>query len=218
MPFFKNTIHSSILLIFLLVLASAKCSGQDFKPMPQPEKFVAAYRAQVEQQSTLKADYVQLRHLTFMKDPSQSNGVFFAAGQSKIRWEQVQPKSHILLMNEGTAYVIADGKTETYDLEKNRQFRTINEMMTRVMSGDISDNTDFEVTFFESDKEVKVILVPTRKMMKKFIGSIELIVDKSSYLLNRMTMTEADGNATELIFSNQKANIPLEMSIFEPTK
>ncbi|MCB0760136.1 MAG: outer membrane lipoprotein carrier protein LolA [Flavobacteriales bacterium] len=218
MPFFKNTIHSSVLLFFLLVLASAKCSGQDFKPMPQPEKFVAAYRAQVEQQTTLKADYVQLRHLTFMKDPSQSTGVFFAAGQSKIRWEQVQPKSHILLMNEGTAYVIADGKTETYDLEKNRQFRTINEMMTRVMSGDISDNTDFEVTFLESDKEVKVILVPTRKMMKKFIGSIELIVDKSSYLLNRMTMTEADGNATELIFSNQKANIPLEMSIFEPTK
>jgi hypothetical protein len=32
-----------------------------------------------------------------------------------------------------------------------------------------------------------------------------------------MTMSEADGNSTEILFSNQKANLPLEMTIFEPT-
>ncbi|MGK0277252.1 MAG: outer membrane lipoprotein-sorting protein, partial [Litorivivens sp.] len=149
--------------------------------------------------------------------PIQSDGIFYASGQDKIRWEEVKPNSNILIMNGEMAYVVKDGETEAFDLSKNRQFSMINEMMSSVLSGDLADNEDFEITFFESASGYKVHLVPEKKMVRKFVAMVELVVAKNTYFLDNMTMSEADGNSTEILFSNQKANLPLEMTIFEPT-
>lgn len=199
------------------MLITAFSFAQDYKPLANESAFVAAYQKAAESHTTLSATYIQNKHLSYMNKPIQSDGVFFASGQDKIRWEEMKPNSNILIMNGGTAYVVKDGKTETFDLNKNRQFAMINEVMSSVVSGDLADNEDFEITFFESETGYKVQLVPVKKMVRKFIATVELVVAKDSYFLNSMLMSEADGNSTEIIFSNQKANLPLEMSIFEPT-
>ncbi len=204
--------------MFLGALLIASVSfAQDFKPLANASTFVTAYQQAADSHKTLSATYVQNKHLSYMNQPVQSNGLFYASGQDKIRWEEVKPNSSVLIMNGAMAYVIKGEKTEEFDLSKNRQFAMINEMMSAVVSGDLANNTDFEITFFESDNAYKVMLVPVKKMVRKFVANIELIIAKESYFLNSMTMSEADGNSTEIIFSSQKANLPLEMSIFEPT-
>jgi outer membrane lipoprotein-sorting protein len=191
--------------------------AQDYKPLANASAFVAAYQKAAESHETLSATYVQNKHLSYMNKPIQSDGIFYASGQDKIRWEEVKPNSNILIMNGEMAYVVKDGETEAFDLSKNRQFSMINEMMSSVLSGDLADNEDFEITFFESASGYKVHLVPEKKMVRKFVAMVELVVAKNTYFLDNMTMSEADGNSTEILFSNQKANLPLEMTIFEPT-
>lgn len=58
-------------------------------------------RKDAEQINTIRADFVQEKHLQILLRPLISKGVFYYEAPGSLRWEYQSPIKSILLMHEG---------------------------------------------------------------------------------------------------------------------
>jgi outer membrane lipoprotein-sorting protein len=83
------------------------------------------------------------------------------------------------------------------------------------INGSFLDNSkEFDLNFQENKSVIKIILTPKQRNMKKFINTIELIIDKKTYLATQFTLNDVSGDITTIVFENIKTNQTIEDSIF----
>jgi len=205
-----------ITFIFCALLLPILFFGQVFKEISDPSELIESYISHSENISSIKADFDQEKHTEFLEKPLLTKGLFYSDSEKRFRWEQNGAQPYVMIINDQDAFIFKNGAWETHDLERDRHLRYISELIASIINGQILRSEEYEMTFYGSELQYKVELVPKKERMKKYMSMVTLVLRRSDWLLDGLTIEDGSGNRTVLTFHDQISNAELASSLFSP--
>jgi outer membrane lipoprotein-sorting protein len=165
--------------------------------------------------TTIVADFVQEKHLSFIDEKIISNGKFWLKDANSVRWEYSEPFSHIIIIhNEKFKTRDGRGKISSFDVNSNPVFKEVNNLIVSSARGDLMADNKFDIEAFENQTSYLLKLTPKDEKIKQVITKTELYFDKSNLTVTKVVMIENDNDFTVIIFKNRQFNVPIQDSIF----
>lgn len=202
---------------FLLTI-KISADSTDVKIMNDPSSFIKKTMEISKTTTTIESDFTQKKHLSFFSEDVNSNGKFYYKKENLLRWEYVSPFKYIMVMNKDKLYINDDVKTTMFDVNSNKMFSEINDIMISCLNGTIlTDNKKFKTSFFEDKATYLVKLSPLSDKMKEYLKQIEILFNKNDLSLSQLKLIELSGDFTTITFRNKKMNhiIPNEKFIIK---
>jgi outer membrane lipoprotein-sorting protein len=111
-----------------------------------------------------------------------------------------------VILNNGKIYIKDDNKENKADMQSNKMFQEINNLIVSSVQGKINDSKSFTYKILENEEFYLVKLTPLSKNIKELFAEIEVYFDKKDLLVARVNMKEISGDNTLIIFVNKKIN------------
>lgn len=201
------------LFVFTFCFA-ALALAQTFTPV----KDAAALQKKIVEASgkitTIQCDFTQEKKMSMLTDKAISKGKFYFKKDSKVRLEYLVPVKNLIVMNSGKMMMKDDKKTQQMDMHRSKVFQQLNNVIVGSVNGSLFNGKDFSVSFSESNNQVRVELKPLSKMLKNFLSTIVLVLDKKDFTAVRIEMNEASGDNTILSFSSKQINGVVDDALF----
>jgi outer membrane lipoprotein-sorting protein len=170
-------------------------------------------RKDAGQINTLRADFVQEKHLQILSRPLISKGVFYYEAPGSLRWEYQSPIRSILLMHEGrvTRYIWGENGFRRDSGLSLQAMQIVLQEITKWLGGHFDDNPDFTPSL---EPGRKIVLTPKKKAFSSIIKNIELIFSNRPGVINSVTIYEGEKSFTRIIFKNVRVNEVLKETVF----
>lgn len=177
-------------------------------------KDTAAFKQKVDKMSSstnsLESDFVQVKNLSMLSEKITSKGHFCFQKQNNLRWEYSDPYKYVIVINKEKILIKDENsKVKKYDMNSNKVFKEINDIMISCVNGDILRSSKFTVSYFENEKAYKLELIPLNKAMKESLKKINMYFDKNVTSVTKLEMVENGDDITSIDFSNKKINAPV---------
>jgi outer membrane lipoprotein-sorting protein len=202
----------AILFLFVLVFFSRISTAQNnsFKPMKDIKGFTLKFDDISKKLTSIKSDFVQEKHLSFMEDNIVSKGIFRYKKEKKVRLQYTTPFEYLMVLNDGKMYIKDGNKVNKFDTHSNKLFRQINDMMINTLNGNILNGNEYTVNYFENDNSYLLELVPQDKTVLDLVSKIKIHIDKKKLSVSKMEMIEKSGDFTLLTFLNVQQNTEIK--------
>lgn len=188
--------------------------SQNFKIV----KDTAALKQKIESMSkatvSIESDFIQEKNLSMLSEKIISKGHFVFKKENLLRWEYSSPSKYLIVINKDKVVIKDEKKTTKYDMNSNKVFKEINDIMLSCVQGTIFRSNKFKTSYYENDKFYKLELIPQVKNMKETFKKINLYFDKNVTSVAKMEMLESNEDLTSLDFINKKLNAPIAETIF----
>lgn len=201
----------NLLFLFILLIGTTITMAQPkgYKALKDTVGFKKKFNEKSASINTNEADFMQEKYVSVMTGQAISKGKFYFKKTNLMRWETTEPQSHIIVLNNGKMTIKEKGKVKTYDAASNKMFKGLNDMMLTTASGNMLTSKEYKYQLFENDKYFLIQLVPVAASTRKFVKSIEIMVEKSDYTVSQIKMIEPSEDYTRIEFSNKKLNMPI---------
>jgi outer membrane lipoprotein carrier protein len=173
-------------------------------------------REQAGQVETIRAGFIQEKHLRILTKPLVSRGLFYYQAPRSLRWEYKSPVRSILLMHQGKIRRYIEGSSGlTEDSGAGLQaMQSVLQEITMWLKGDFGSNPVFSASL---KREGKIVLTPREKAFASIIKKIELILSDRPGVIESVTIYEGKDSFTRIEFQDVRVNEPLEDSLFQGT-
>jgi outer membrane lipoprotein-sorting protein len=200
------------LLLFLILTGTHLSFAQDntFKPMKDIKGFSEKFDEISKKLQTIKSDFVQEKHLSFMEDNIVSKGIFRYKKENKVRLQYTTPFEYLMVLNNGKMYIKDGNKVNKFDTHSNKLFRQINDMMINTLNGNILHSNEYVVSYYENETTYLLELAPQDKTVLELIQKIKIYVDKKKLGVSKVEMKEKSGDFTLLSFINVQQNTEIK--------
>ncbi len=198
----------SVIFLFASIATFAQ-APKGFANMKDTTAFKQKMESQSKLTNTMESDFTQEKYLSVMSENIVSKGHFCFKKTNMLRWEYTTPYTYLIAINKDKMFIKDNGKINKYDINSNKMFKSINEMMVATVQGNLLSNKDYKAKYYESDKFYLIELFPVQKAAKDFLKSIQLYIDKNDYAVVKVKMTEPSDDYTAIDFSNRKTNQPI---------
>ncbi len=205
---YKFFLVSALTLWTALGIAFAQPKG--FKTLKDTTGFIKKFNEKSNTIQSNEADFVQEKYVSVMTDKLISEGKFYYKKSNLMRWETLVPNSHTIVLNNGKMWVKEKGKVKTYDASSNKMFKSLNDMMLTTASGTMLSNKEYKHHLFENEQHYLIQLIPVAAASRKYVKTVELLVEKSDYTVSQLKITEPSEDYTRIEFMNKKINQPLD--------
>src|SRR6056297_1514728 len=180
------------LLSFFLFLGVIKAQEENFAKVSDIEKTKTDLDQLTKKISTIKSQFIQEQHLSFLTENIISKGEFYFKNPGFLRWEYTEPFEYLIVLTDKNIFIKDEKNISSFDTESNKMFSEINNIMTGTIQGNIfNDNERFTVEYFENNQQYLLKLVPKMPKMKSMLQSIHIFIDKSDLSVARIKMTES---------------------------
>jgi outer membrane lipoprotein-sorting protein len=200
-----------ILIILLLPFVSF---SQTFKALKDTTTLKQKIESMSKSTTSIEADFIQEKNLSMLSEKITSKGHFVFKKENLLRWEYASPSKYLIVINKEKVIIKDEKKTNKYDMNSNKVFKEINDIMLSCVQGTIFKSSKFKTSYFENDKGYKLELIPQAKNMKETFKKINLYFDKNVTSVSKMEMIENNDDLTSLDFTNKKLNAPIAETIF----
>jgi len=197
----------SLFLILLFVIYQGEI------PMKDKDTFIKKLDEISEKTSSIKCNFIQLKYLSFSKEPLKSEGVMYFQDE-KMRWEQTVPKPYLMVISGDRLKIKENGEIKEHGLDENKYMLGIKEIMVGSMTGNLVKSTQFETEFFEDENFWIVKLTPKIKRIKKMFSTVKMSFDRTSYRMKKILLTEPNGDYTTIEFLQPEFNKKLDDTLF----
>ncbi len=210
----------SIRLIVLNVLFVSLCLFST----AQPEGFTivsdtAYIRDKLNETATetvsINTEFSQEKNLTFLFEKIISKGILLYEKPDKLRLEYQEPFSYLLIMNSGELVIKTGTNVTRLDIESNKMFSAINDLIITSIQGTILNKKDMKSNFYENDDCFLVNLLPLNEELKKYIKTIELLISKELSTVTEFKVIEPSDDYTRIRFINKKVNEDIPEDSFD---
>ncbi|WP_394368123.1 MULTISPECIES: LolA family protein [Empedobacter] len=165
---------------------------------------------------TLTADFTQYKVMSFLDKPIVSKGKLYLQNPKAMRWNYTQPIDYNVIFNNGKIYINDEGKKSSVDLQGNKKFEKLNQLIVGSVSGNLFDTNDFIITFAKTDKSRIAKLQPKLKDVKKYIKEIQLTFYSGQSTVTEVKLIEPSDDYTKILFTNKSLNKTINASVFNP--
>jgi outer membrane lipoprotein-sorting protein len=199
-----------ITLIFISQLAIA----QNFKVVKDTSALKQKIGNMSKTVNSIESDFIQEKFLSMLSEKITSKGNFKFKKENMLRWEYNTPYKYLIVINKDKIWIKDEKKTQKYDMNSNKVFKEINDVMMSCVQGNIFKSGKFKVAYFENEKYYKLELIPLQKNMKESLKKINMYFDKSVTSVNKLEMIEPNDDYTTLEFTLKSQNASLQDNIF----
>jgi outer membrane lipoprotein-sorting protein len=152
------------------------------------------------------SDFEQYKHLDFLSNDIKSTGKLTYKSPSSIKWEYKEPFDYIAVFRNNKLYINDDGVKSKVNLEANKTFKSLNNLIVKSVRGDMFDEDKFDIRYTENSEAYVVHFKSLDKALKKIINEFVLTFDKESLNVIQVKMIESSNDFTLLSFLNQQTN------------
>jgi len=198
----------------ILILFPFISFSQGFKAVKDTTALKQKIESMSKATNSIESDFTQEKNLSMLSEKIISKGHFVFKKENLLRWEYSSPSKYLIVINKDKVVIKDEKKTTKYDMNSNKVFKEINDIMLSCVQGTIFKSNKFKTAYFESDKFYKLELIPQAKNMKESFKKINLYFDKSVTSVSKMEMIEGNDDLTSLDFSNKKLNAAIAETIF----
>ncbi len=165
---------------------------------------------------TLTADFTQYKVMSFLDKPIVSKGKLYLKNPKSMRWNYSQPIDYNVIFNNGKIYINDEGKKSSVDLQGNKKFEKLNQLIVGSVSGNLFDTNDFVISYAKTDKSRIAKLQPKMKDVKKYIKEIQLTFYSGQSTVTEVKLIEPSNDYTKILFTNKSLNKTINASVFTP--
>ncbi len=194
----------SIFCCFQFLLQAQIPSG--FKPLKDTTAFKKKMQEQSQLINSMESNFTQEKYLSVMSEKIITKGHFFFKKVNMLRWEYTDPYNYVIAINKDKMFIKDNNKVTRYDINSNKMFKSINEMMVNTVQGNLLNNKDYRHLIYESEKNYLIELTPVQKMTRDFLKNIYLYVDKTDYAVVKVKLTEPGDDYTTIDFTERRSN------------
>jgi outer membrane lipoprotein-sorting protein len=174
-------------------------------------KDTLTFKSKVDKMSketnSLQSDFTQIKNLSILSEKITSKGSFWFMKQNNLRWEYSDPYKYVIVINKDKILIKDESnKVKKYDMNSNKVFKEINDIMISCVNGDILKSNKFSIHYFENEKGYKLELIPLAKSMKESLKKINMYFDKNVTSVIKLEMIENGDDSTTIDFTNKKIN------------
>ncbi len=205
--------NRKIFYLLFFILNALFANAQEMKTLSNSAEFFKKLKTVSSTTTSIKADFMDEKNLSYLKEPQKSAGLFYYKKDDKIRWEQKQPFEYIILINDDKIKIKENGKEKDVTAAK-RMVNKIKELLLMLVNGSYLDSKTFTTSYFENKNEYIVMLVPKQKKMKKFFDKIQMSFAKESLHLNELKFFEHSGDKSTMKFFKQTFNEEINDEVF----
>ena len=100
-------------------------------------------------------------------------------------------------------------------IEEHLIFREISKIISNgVSDNSIIDEKNFTPSFEENDAYIVVNMKPKKNKMKNILGNMIIYLDKSSYLVHKIEITDNNHDITTIVMSDIYVNKNIDNTLF----
>ena len=200
-----------LFLIFLFGALGA--NAQTYTPIKDPAVCKTKINTSAQKTLNISAKFKEEVYSSMFNSVKVGSGILKYKKQNKIRWEHFTPKKQIVLINGSKVRLQEDGK-EVKNASSNQVIKKVQSLMIQLFSGEFLNEREFKISYFESSDNFKLILVPKSSRMSKYIASVEMIFNKKSLKLSKLTLKESDTDKIVYSFSSVTFNTDMNDTNF----
>ena len=164
--------------------------------------------------TTMQCDFVQTKHLSVLNDKMVSKGRMYYQKSDRLRWEYTSPYTYVFILSGHEILLKNKNRSDIIDVNQNRMFREIVQIMLSSVVGDCLDDRNFKSTLSTTAAEYVATLVPQRKNMKQMFRMITIRFDRKNLCVTRVELTEKNNDRTVIELSNIHLNETLSGDLF----
>ncbi len=166
---------------------------------------------------SIRADFIQEKHLNILKKPLVSKGVFFYRSPDSLRWEYTAPIQNILMMHGAkTARFIKKENGFVKTPSRGQEFMQIGlREIARWLGGNFEETDFFAIRLVPGEKIVFTAKDPS---VSKFVSKIELMFSDKPGIMKSVCIYESPDSYTIFSFENTIVNEQLATSLFTELK
>ncbi|HMU77497.1 MAG: outer membrane lipoprotein carrier protein LolA [Bacteroidetes bacterium] len=198
-----------LLFIWIPVLVKAQ-----LEPLNNPAELTEKLKQASISNISIKADFIEQRFMSALKEPQTSYGIFYYKKENKLRWEKTKPSSYVFI-SENNKVRVKENNHEKDVSSYNQVVGRIKDLMLTLVNGDFSNGKQFDPQYFQTKTEYIVKLKPRNKRMSNAFDYIQLSFNKKNLLLEELAFYEKSGDRNIMKFSNQMVNQELNDSLFK---
>ena len=105
-------------------------------------KDTAAFKQQLKKitstTSTIQSEFEQEKNISVLDEKIITSGKFAFKSPTSLRWEYLVPFEYLIVLNQKNVTIKDGEKVNRYDMEANRVFREINDLMIEIVQGDVN--------------------------------------------------------------------------------
>lgn len=212
------TKHMKYLLLPLVFFCLSMVESEvpkGYKKMADQATFKTKMTAESKKINTMSSVFSQEKYISVMSEKIKSSGNFLFKKENKLRWEYTKPFAYLIVLNDGKMYLKDKGKVSKYNVNSNKLFKGINDMLMSIVQGNLFNNKEYAVEYFESNTTYLLHLKPLNAETKKYMQEIHLEINRKNYAVEKVKMVEPGGDYTSISFSGRKINQPIEDDKFK---
>ena len=179
--------------ILLCVLSVSLSAQTGFKPVKDTVSLKEKINRISKETNSLESDFVQVKTLSMLSEKITSKGHFCFKKDNLLRWEYVSPYTYIIVINKEKVLIKDENKLKKYDMNSNKIFKEINDIMISCINGNILNSNKFKIAYSENDKVYRLELTPLVKGMKESLKKIYMYFDKAVTSVIKLEMVESNG-------------------------
>ena len=190
----------------MLFTTSVSAQPEGFRNLKDEQSFRKKFTEAAGKINTIQADFTQVKNLLVLSEKISSKGKFWFMKQNKVRMEYTSPYQYLMVINQDKMIIRDESKTTSISSKSNRLLQYVNRIIIDCVQGTAIDSEDFDVKVYENDKHYLLFMTPSKKEFLEYFSDIRLLIDKVNYSVDRMEMTESNGDNTVFTFLNKKFN------------
>ena len=195
-----------LFLLLLLVVSPGDVWADDF----------AQLRKNAVRIQTISADFVQKKSMKILSKPLISEGKFYFASPSSIRWEYSKPLRSVVISGRGYTkrYMASGGKMIEDKTGGAQAMKIVLDEVAGWMSGKFDSNPSFTATLKEGSNAV-ITLTPVGKSMTGMIEKIEITILRKDMSIKSVRIIESANAETLIDFHHVVLNKEINPSVFQ---
>ncbi len=205
-----------VFLILSIIVAAFSLQAQyaGYKPLTDLSGFKQQFTTAAQKTTSIRSDFQQEKNLSMLSEKIVSRGKFWFKKDNLVRMEYNQPFKYLMIINKSNVYVKDGQKENTISTKSNKLFQQINKITVDCVQGTMLTNPDFKVKVFENNKSYLVELSPLSKGLKEYFKTINVVVGKRDYSVEKIEMQELSGDNTIINFTNKELNVIIPDALF----
>ncbi|MGN1232276.1 MAG: outer membrane lipoprotein carrier protein LolA [Candidatus Cryptobacteroides sp.] len=205
----------SILVSATLLFQAFNAAAGGFVKIKDVKSFSADLAARTSSITSISAEVTQKKFLSVFNAEVVSRGTFAWESPDKLCLDYRTPAPYKIVINGDKLLTVNSGKPSTANLKGNPVMSQMKNLLSSCMTGNVGAmGPDFDIEYYESDLEYKIVLVPTSGQLRGYISRMEIVLDRKDMSVNTLVMYENETDYTSYVFSSKKFNQALPASVF----
>lgn len=205
--------HNYLFAILICLVSNAH--GQEIEMTPSEiENFKKIIKEEATNTLTITADFTQIKHMDFLTNDIETIGKLSFKSPDWVKWEYINPYEYSVVFRDEKILINDGGTKSDFNANSSKLFKKLNDLIVKSVTGDMFDDTDFNISYFKEGNYYKIVFNSRDKKLATLIESFVIHFQKETGDVNEVMMIEPSKDYTKIIFTNRIENAVLNDKVF----